>query len=95
VENSTSQKRAACTSGILMKEKMGRSVMMDIRNLARTLKAARLKHEGRGTEGSKLLKYLGDQDLRDAARFVENYPLLAEMIMRRDAQAGDTPPGEI
>ncbi len=68
--------------------------MMDIRNLARTLKAARLMHEGRSTEGSKLLKYLGDQDLRDAARFVENYPLLAEMIMRRDAQAGDTPPEE-
>lgn len=64
--------------------------MMDMRNLAKTLKAARLMHEGRSTEGHSLLKNLRGQDLRDAARFVEDYPLIAELMMRRGAKADDT-----
>jgi hypothetical protein len=67
------------------------AIMMDIRNLAKTLKAARLMHEGKCTEGDNLLKTLRGKDLRDAARFVEDYPLLAEIIVRRAAEAADTP----
>ena len=40
--------------------------MMDMQNLAKTLKAARLMRKGKTTEGRNLLKNLGSQDLRDA-----------------------------
>jgi hypothetical protein len=95
VENSNSGK----TDGLEVRYsneriKMG-AIMMDIRNLAKTLKAARLMHEGKGIEGHKLLKNLRGEDLRDAARFVEDYPLLAEIIMRRGATEADTPSGNI
>ncbi len=69
--------------------------MMDIRNLAKTLKAARLMHEGRSTEGHRLLTNLRGQELRDAARFIENYPLIAEIMMRRGTEADDTPMEDI
>ncbi len=64
--------------------------MMDMQNLAKTLKAARLMHEGRSTEGHSLLTNLRGQDLRDAARFIEDYPLIAEIMMRRGAEADVT-----
>ena len=69
--------------------------MMDIRNLAKTLKAARLMHEGKCTESHNLLKNIQGQDLRDAARFVQDYPLVAEIMMRSESQADDTLTGEI
>jgi hypothetical protein len=67
--------------------------MVDMRNLAKTLKAARLMHQGKSTEGHNILKNLRAQDLHDAARFVQEYPLIAEIMMR--AEVINTPIEEI
>ena len=68
--------------------------MLDLQDIAKTLKAARLMHERQSSGDSPILTKLRDQDLREAAHFIEKYPLIAEIMMRRGTDADEPPADE-
>jgi len=68
--------------------------MLDLRDIAKTLKAARLMQERQSSGNHPILTKLRDQDLREEAHFIEKYPLIAKIMMRRGANADEPPVDE-